>query len=217
MGSSLILGVPLQQSGTSFHHPPPATVMKLWTIFLENVNPVTKLLHVPSTNQKLLDATSSPESISRGMEALMFSIYACAIVSMTEKECRKLLGDERDALLLKYQSASQHALLACGILKPSEIIVLQAFVLMLVSLSKVPREGLEVNLGRRHPCKKILTRVLCGHYLVWPSASVKGLVYIEMEHHSDCLHSKQKCDVDFGGILWCLMPAYVHSQSLFAP
>jgi len=146
MGSSLILGVPLQQSTTSFHHPPPATVMKLWTIFLENVNPVTKLLHTPSTHQKLLDATSSPESISRGMEALMFSIYACAIASLTEKECRKQLGDARDALLLKYQSASQLALLACGILKPSEIIVLQAFVLMLVSLSKVPCESFKVNL-----------------------------------------------------------------------
>lgn len=63
----------------------------------------------------------------------MFAIYSMAILSLEDTRCVYLFGQERAKLLAKYQSATQQALVNAGFLKSSNIMVLQALLLYLVS------------------------------------------------------------------------------------
>ena len=118
-------------------HPSPVTIFRLWQTFLDNVNSLIKLVHAPTVQQQLLDATSNLDQIPRNLEALMFGIYSMAIVSMTDDYCRKLFNDERMAVLKRFQDGTKQALQNAEYLRSTDIVVLQAFVLLLVSLSEL--------------------------------------------------------------------------------
>jgi len=83
----------------------------------------------------MLDAIADLENVSKGMEALMFSIYSMAITSLSASECMELFGEERAVLLARYQAGSRQALSRAGLLRSSDMTILQAFVLYLVSKS----------------------------------------------------------------------------------
>ena len=114
-------------------HPAPIHIFRMWQTFLDNINPLTKILHAPTVQQQILDASSNLGKISKGTEALMFSIYACSVMSLTDVECKATFGEEKSILLSRFQSGARKALLRAGFLRSSELIILQAYVLYLVS------------------------------------------------------------------------------------
>lgn len=133
-GSDLLLGhSPIDQELRS-EHPPPVQQFRLWQAFLDNVHPMTKIVHAPTVQQALLEATESTNDISRPMESLMFAIYSCAVYSMTNAECEKVMGQAKSVVLTRYQCAARHALTNASLLKTSNITVLQAFALFLLSM-----------------------------------------------------------------------------------
>jgi len=67
-------------------HPLPSQIPFIWQIYQENVEPLIKILHVPSTARLLRDIGRNRESLDRGHEALLFSIYYAAIVSLDDSE-----------------------------------------------------------------------------------------------------------------------------------
>lgn len=115
-------------------HPSPVHIFRLWQTFLDNINPLTKIFHAPSVQQKVLDATADLENIPKNTEALMFGIYAAATSSMNNGECQKLFNKNKEEVLARFQSGARQALRAAGYLKSSDIVVLQAFTLYLVGL-----------------------------------------------------------------------------------
>jgi len=114
-------------------HPPPVDILKLWQTYLDNVEPLLKILHVPTVQQSITNASGDLDTVSKPMEALMFSMYACAINSMNDADCRSVFGDPKTILFRRYNAAAKQALLGTEFLKSSELVVLQAFVLSLVS------------------------------------------------------------------------------------
>ncbi|KAE8326993.1 fungal-specific transcription factor domain-containing protein [Aspergillus sergii] len=118
-------------------HPNPVHIFKLWQIFLENVNPLTKIIHVPTLQQRILDATGNLDSIPSELEALMFAIYCAALRSLSDEEVLQGFGQSRAALLTQYQQAAQSALVQAGLLKTSNMVVLQAFVIFILSVRAV--------------------------------------------------------------------------------
>ncbi|PYH88339.1 fungal-specific transcription factor domain protein [Aspergillus ellipticus CBS 707.79] len=131
--SSLVLGSKSTKKITALH-PPTLHIFKLWQIFLDNVNPLVKILHGPTIQQQILEATGDLTSISKGFEALMFSIYCVALVSIDGDEAQKTFGENKTRLLSKYRRGARLALSNAGILRTSDIVVLQAFVLFLLSM-----------------------------------------------------------------------------------
>ena len=129
----LLFGSQTTQKLTSLH-PSPVHIFRLWQTFLDNVNPLSKIFHAPSVQQKVLDATADVEDIPKGTEALMFSIYAAATISMNEPECQKLFNEKKEVVLARFQSGARRALRIAGYLRSSDIVVLQAFALYLVRL-----------------------------------------------------------------------------------
>ncbi|KAK1515831.1 uncharacterized protein CCOS01_13029 [Colletotrichum costaricense] len=52
-------------------HPPSSHAMLLWRMFVDRVNPITKFIHVPSTQRHLVQATATPPSLPRDMEVVI--------------------------------------------------------------------------------------------------------------------------------------------------
>ena len=123
---------PSQKKSLTSLHPNPLHIFKLWQTFLQNVNPLTKLLHTPTAQQQILEATSDLAGISKEFEALMFCIYCLAVVSLSDKEVQNSFGEEKPVLLARYRRGAQLALAKAGILRTSSIVMLQAFLLYLV-------------------------------------------------------------------------------------
>lgn len=132
IAASILSGLPSTQAGLRYQHPPAAVVVKYWSIFIENVHPLTKIVHGPTMYQMITDSTLNP---SKNTEALRFSIYACAVASLTDRECQRLFSQENTFLLRNFQSATRNALLESSFLRVPDIDLLRAHLLLLVSRS----------------------------------------------------------------------------------
>ncbi|OAX82765.1 hypothetical protein ACJ72_02884 [Emergomyces africanus] len=96
-------------------HPEQVQIFRLWQIYLDNVNPLLKITHTPTLQQRIIDAAGDVEHISPALEALMFGIYCVAVVSLTDDECYVSFRQSRDYLLSGYQVASLYLyLIAVG-------------------------------------------------------------------------------------------------------
>ena len=116
-------------------HPTPDKIFKLWQIFQDNVNPILKIVHVPTTQTQLLDVAFNLDRVDKHFEPLMFGIYAMAVASLNESECEDTFQEDRTTLFTRYLSAVRIGLMDSRFLGTAELSVLQAFVLYVVSLS----------------------------------------------------------------------------------
>lgn len=131
--ATLLFGSQHTKLNLMAYHPQPIHIIRLWQIFLDNVNPLIKIIHAPTVQQQILEISTDLGSVSKGMEALLFSIYSLAILSVDDAYCKDMFGEETSTLLAKYQYGAQQALLNAEFLRPSSLVVLQALVLYLVS------------------------------------------------------------------------------------
>jgi hypothetical protein len=113
-------------------HPEPKHIFKLWQAFAENVNPLTKVIHTPTLQQRILEMSWNLEAVTRPLEAVMFGVYALAITSMKAADCVQAFGETRPVLLNRYRSGAAQALIAAELHLTRDLEVLQAFVLFLV-------------------------------------------------------------------------------------
>ena len=144
-GSSLLTGIDNMQldpfSGALLgitqtltdYHPTYADAMKLWNIHKENVEPICKVLHIPTADVMVQTVSQQPAMASRADEVLLFAIYHFAAVAMDPHDCLVTFGDNRDAMLQKYSYAVRQALVNAQVLKTTEMQVLQAYTLWLIS------------------------------------------------------------------------------------
>jgi hypothetical protein len=107
--------------------------MFLWKTHTENVEPLCKVLHIPSTGKMIDSVSQHPESASKPVECLLFAIYHVAVFSMSERECHNLLGQTRSTLMERFHFAARQALVNASFLKTTDISVLQALFLLLLS------------------------------------------------------------------------------------
>lgn len=114
------------------YHPTANAAMILWRTYVENIEPITKILHVPSTSTVIERIARDPESANSQEECLAFSVYHFAVFSMTNQECIQQLGQSRSELLSSLHFATRQALVNASFLKTTDLVVLQAFVLFLL-------------------------------------------------------------------------------------
>lgn len=111
--------------------PSSSQIFIIWEIFKDNVDPVMKLLHVPTVNHMIIKAAVNPSQLSKAAEALFYSICFAAVVSMKDDQCDQLLGGTKDTLTDKYRFAVEQALARASFLNSSNLMVLQALALFL--------------------------------------------------------------------------------------
>ena len=132
-GLSISTLTPLASTPTPLQlHPEPRYIFKLWQIFTERTNPLIKIVHVPSLQQKILDSSWNLTRCRPSFQALLFAIYLLAAVCLSPAECMDYFGESRNHLLERYRIGAWQSLLAAGVFETRELEVLQAFVLFLV-------------------------------------------------------------------------------------
>jgi hypothetical protein len=132
-GSGLLFGVQTSSTILRSLHPTPIQIFKLWQTYLDNVNPLAKLFHAPTVQQLVLSASGDLDEIPRNLEALLFGIYSVSAESLTSSECISLLGESKSTALQRFKTGAQWALGNANLLTSSDVMVLQAFVLFIVS------------------------------------------------------------------------------------
>jgi hypothetical protein len=67
-------------------HPLPSQIPFIWQVYQENVDPILKIIHVPSMSKIIKELRHNLDNLTPSMEALMFSIYYASITSLDEDE-----------------------------------------------------------------------------------------------------------------------------------
>ena len=79
-------------------------------------------------------AAGDPASLSQGQQALCFAIYIIATLSLSDRESKAMLDClTKFSLLNDFQSSVETALVAANYASTSNVVVLQALILYLVS------------------------------------------------------------------------------------
>ncbi|KAE8342598.1 hypothetical protein BDV24DRAFT_173611 [Aspergillus arachidicola] len=132
--SALALRLSPQTPSIESYYPTKQHFRILWPIYLSNIHPVTMILHAPSAGEILTKAVEDHGHMSRNAESLMFAILMCALTSVTDAECTRLLGEERAVLLSRYRRGCEIALNKANYLMSCSISVLQAYTIYLVAI-----------------------------------------------------------------------------------
>ncbi|KAF2103639.1 hypothetical protein NA57DRAFT_50511 [Rhizodiscina lignyota] len=125
-------------------HPRPEHIMTCWEVFKDRVDPLIKILHIPTIEPVILKVHDSLEQsrrnltrirldqIQHGIDALMFVIYYSAITAMSPDEVQQSFGEEKLCLILRYRSGFEQALTGADFLHSNELIFLQAYTIFLI-------------------------------------------------------------------------------------
>ncbi|KAH8658340.1 fungal-specific transcription factor domain-containing protein [Xylariales sp. PMI_506] len=138
--SNGILGLQGSASETDFGqrdvhklHPTGDGIFALWQLYLENTDPVLKIIHVPLTQRQLLWASQHLTEIPPAFESLMFAIYFTAIAtSRSPGPYHCSIRDDRKTLLGRYRLGFERALARTGFMIRPDVTTLQALTLFLV-------------------------------------------------------------------------------------
>lgn len=135
-GFGFVLGNQLVTDLKSLH-PSPENIHQLWQIFAENIDPLTKVLHVPTLRPAMDKAASNLGAVPRSFEALMFAIYSAAVMSLKDDECKQRLDEPREVLLSRYVTATKAALSRANFMANTSLVVLQALVIHLLAVRDI--------------------------------------------------------------------------------
>lgn len=109
-------------------HPLPSQIPFLLNTYAENVNFFLQVVHMPTmTNMVRGIRGSSSSSLSPSDEALLFSIYYAAIISMEDDDVITNFGTTKGELSLKYRLGLEHALAKADFLNTPNLTLVQAF------------------------------------------------------------------------------------------
>lgn len=113
-------------------HPPLPCLHTLKDIFIDRVDPLMKMMHMPTFWPVILQAAQKGEEISRSMEAAVFCFYFGTISVIQEKECENLFKESKKVVFAKYRVIARHTLKKANLLSTSSPMTLRAFCLFMV-------------------------------------------------------------------------------------
>lgn len=124
---------------TRSYYPSRWHAMQLWQAFVTNVDPIAKILHIPTTQATVYAAINNPQNLKEDLDALLFSIYFAATTSLTSVAAASLLGQDKSIALNKYKQGLEQSLAAANILDTPSVISLQAMTIYLVSILRLKK------------------------------------------------------------------------------
>lgn len=116
-------------------HPSPETRSNLCQLYLERIHPIFKLLHGPTLKAFMQDGTQylryPPDHPAP--EALKFCTYYATVSVVDETICQETFGATKSALMSKFRFGAEITLSKADFINTTDLTVLQAFMLFLVS------------------------------------------------------------------------------------
>lgn len=80
-------------------HPPPSSIAFIWQTYLDAVDPLVKIFHVPSIQRHVMSISQGRKMPDAATECLMFAIYYSTVISMSIADCREEFDEEKPFLL----------------------------------------------------------------------------------------------------------------------
>ncbi|RGP67728.1 transcription factor [Fusarium sporotrichioides] len=114
--------------------PLPFQILRLWQVFLNRVNPLSKMIHGPSTEQLIISAMTNPVDMPHKSRALLFSICLASVVSLSKDEAKSMLDLHKNEAIQRFTDGLKTALNKVNYLRNYDMAILQALVLYLISL-----------------------------------------------------------------------------------
>lgn len=94
------------------------------------------VLHKPTIRNILVDASANIDTLDKNTEALVFSVYLAAVISMTPEQCMSELGEEREAAISRYRFATEQGLARANLLNSQNLTLIQAAILFLTCIRR---------------------------------------------------------------------------------
>ncbi|KAJ5784447.1 uncharacterized protein N7503_009659 [Penicillium pulvis] len=104
----------------------------LWQVYLNNVDILLKVLHIPTTQPAVFAAINNPNTASQDFNALLFSIYFAAVTSQRQAETHMIFGEDRQSVLKRFQRGLEVCLHSAAFLDSPTISSLQAMSIYLL-------------------------------------------------------------------------------------
>lgn len=111
--------------------PPLDQMLQLWNVFINKVNPVTRLIHHPSLEARIFGAQDGTNSMDTPMRTLIYSICYAAVVNTPASDAQVCFGENKEVLSDRFQTAIEKSLAVSH--STNDFVTLQALVLYLVS------------------------------------------------------------------------------------
>jgi hypothetical protein len=112
--------------------------IQLWQTFLGRVDPVVKVLHIPSTQPRVFAAINQPGDASADTQALLFAICFAATTALHSDDP---LREEIRSDIRRYQQGFELALYRSSFLDAPTLISLQAMAIYQVCILQSPLKG----------------------------------------------------------------------------
>ncbi|KAK8055738.1 hypothetical protein PG993_000965 [Apiospora rasikravindrae] len=115
-------------------HPLLAQAVALFRVFTENVAPMVRIFHLPTLSRDYWDALASLDSISKDTEAVLFTVYYTAVISLSPERCMEVLGMPREQALTQFRFAVEQSLARANLLNTQSMTLLQAATCFILAL-----------------------------------------------------------------------------------
>ncbi|PNP58312.1 hypothetical protein THARTR1_01827 [Trichoderma harzianum] len=137
-------------------HASPQLLSKLKEVFADRVDPMMKILHLPTFWASLANALRHPDNMPKSLEALIFAFYFVTVSSLKEDECQSMFGVSLSAVMSRYRVATRQALINARFVSTSNFMTLQAFSIFTVCVRNTYRcdtlyilSGVAIRLARK--------------------------------------------------------------------
>lgn len=115
-------------------YPDSQLALQLWDIYVKWVDPVLKVLHIPTVQSAVVATVLNPNAATPSTLALTFAIYYAAATVICHDDSGQPGGLPRETsvLLKRYQAALDRILLTPDVMSRPEVVDLQALTIYVV-------------------------------------------------------------------------------------
>lgn len=80
-------------------HPPPRIIFFMWQNYLDRVDPVLKIIHVPTVQRDIMKFARDKTQLDPSRHILFFAIYYTSVLTMSAEEWGEELRESRGVAL----------------------------------------------------------------------------------------------------------------------
>lgn len=114
-------------------YPDTQLALQLWSTYVKHVDPVLKILHIPSLQSVVVQTILDPKSATTSTLSLTFAIYYAAVTSMCPDDSAPIPTEERKTLLYRFRTALDQLLAVSNLVNRPDIPSIQALAIYVVS------------------------------------------------------------------------------------
>lgn len=116
-------------------YPDTKLALRLWNVYVKSVDPVLKILHIPTVQSTVISTILEPRSARSSTVALTFAIYFAAVTALFHDNTNDPidLHWEKTTLLKRFKISLDQLLLVTDLMNQPEMMTLQALAIYVVS------------------------------------------------------------------------------------